>query len=299
MIKIINPFEYVYTNVPGSKFSVSKLNPKTNMFYELLEVLTTLNLYDQYTKEIQSLHISNNYGDVIECAELLRENYNDNIDNYTEINNETTVLIDNKKYDFLFFEPRVDDHYTVSLIEILLLILKNQQTNGTCIIKISTIFYKPIVEILYILCSLFQKVYIMKPNVSNITAFDKYIVCKNFQNKPIHNLETIYNSLHDFLKKIENIENKYVLSILEHELPYYFITKINDINTILGNQQLESFNLVINLLKNKNKEEKIQIIKKTCIQKSVLWCEKFKIPCNKFSEKINIFLPIVKELKEE
>ena len=89
------------------------------------------------------------------------------------------------------------------------------------------------------------------------------------------------------------------MSILDHEIPYYFITKINDINTILGNQQLESFNLVINLLKNKNKEEKIQIIKKTCIQKSVLWCEKFKIPCNKFSEKINIFLPIVKELKEE
>jgi hypothetical protein len=298
MIKIINPFEYVYTNVPGSKFSVSKLNPKTNMFYELLEVLTTLNLYDQYTKEIESLHISNNYGDVIECGELLRENYNDNIDNYTEINNETTVLIHHKKYDFLFFESSVDDHYIVSLIKILLIILKNQQTNGTCIIKISTIFYKPIVEILYILCSLFQKVYIMKPNVSNITTFDKYIICKNFQNKPIHNLETIYNSLHDLLKKIENIKNKYILSILDHEIPYYFITKINDINTILGNQQLESFNLVINLLKNKNKEEKIQIIKKTCIQKSVLWCEKFKIPCNKFSEKINIFLPIVKEFKE-
>ena len=37
-------------------------------------------------------------------------------------------------------------------------------------------------------------------------------------------------------------------------------------------------------------------MKKTNIQKSVNWCEKFKIPCNKFSDKINIFLPIAKEI---
>jgi hypothetical protein len=300
MIKIINPFEYVYTNVPGSKFSVSKLKPKTNLFYELLEVLTTINIYDQYTSEIKALYISNNVSDIIECTDLLRENYNDCNESYNEINDELNILIDKKKYDFLFFETKVDNHYIVSLIEVLLIILKNQQMNGACVIKISNIFYTPIVEILYILSSLFQKVYIMKPNVSNITTFDKYIVCKNFQTTPAHNLESIYDSLYDSLKKPENIKNKYIFSILDHEIPYYFVTKINDINMIIGNQQLESFNLLINLLKNKNKEEKIQIIKKTCIQKSVLWCEKFKIPCNKFSEKINIFLPIVKEeMKEE
>jgi hypothetical protein len=26
-----------------------------------------------------------------------------------------------------------------------------------------------------------------------------------------------------------------------------------------------------------------------------LWCEKYKIPCNKFSEKNNMFLPIIRE----
>ena len=38
--------------------------------------------------------------------------------------------------------------------------------------------------------------------------------------------------------------------------------------------------------------------RKNNIQKSVNWCEKFKIPCNKFSEKINIFLPIIKKNKD-
>jgi hypothetical protein len=69
-------------------------------------------------------------------------------------------------------------------------------------------------------------------------------------------------------------------------------------NIIVGQQQLESLNLAINLLKNKNKDDKIELLKKSHIQKAVLWCEKYKIPCNKFSDKINIFLPIIKLVKE-
>jgi UV DNA damage repair endonuclease len=74
--------------------------------------------------------------------------------------------------------------------------------------------------------------------------------------------------------------------------------KMDDMNIIIGQQQLESLDMVINILKNKNKEDKIETIKKSNIQKSVAWCEKYKIPCNRFSEKINIFLPINKEVKE-
>jgi hypothetical protein len=74
--------------------------------------------------------------------------------------------------------------------------------------------------------------------------------------------------------------------------------KINDLNIVMGQQQIESLDQVINIYKNKNKDEKIENIKKSNIQKSVSWCEKFKIPCNKFAEKTNIFLPIIKEIKE-
>ena len=51
----------------------------------------------------------------------------------------------------------------------------------------------------------------------------------------------------------------------------------------------------MSIYKNKNKNDKIESIKKTNIQKSISWCEKYKIPCNKFAEKINIFLPINNE----
>ena len=66
--------------------------------------------------------------------------------------------------------------------------------------------------------------------------------------------------------------------------------KLNDMNISIGQQQLEALDLIINILKKKNKEEKIETMQKSNIQKCILWCEKYKIPCNKFSEKTNIFL---------
>ena len=91
------------------------------------------------------------------------------------------------------------------------------------------------------------------------------------------------------------MENKNIFSIIDFDVPYYFTMKIDDMNIIVGQQQLESLNLIISLLKNKNKDDKIETLKKSNIQRAVLWCEKYKIPCNKFSEKINIFLPIIKQ----
>ena len=86
-----------------------------------------------------------------------------------------------------------------------------------------------------------------------------------------------------------------ILSIINYDIPSYFINKIDDINIIFGQQQLESIDQIINIMKNKNKDEKFENIKKINIQKSIIWCEKFKIPHNKFSEKVNIFLPLKKE----
>ena len=50
LIKIVNPYEYIFSTVPGSKFSVSKLKPKSNVFYDFLEVSMTLNVFDLYKK---------------------------------------------------------------------------------------------------------------------------------------------------------------------------------------------------------------------------------------------------------
>ena len=290
-ITFVNPYEFVFTKIPGSKLSVSKLKPKTNLFYDLIEILHNVSLFND-EHSITSLHISPNYLDSIESTAMFREGSEDCV-MYRE-NMNIDENFNDIKVDFIFYETNVDN-YIYSLIEALLLILKNQKKGGNCIIKINHIFYKPIVDILYFLSSLYEKVYINKPCTNNITSFDRYIICKNFQKDDTHAtyVKNNYLKLYVFLKKMDN---RYVKQVLNMDVPYYFKNKIDDINIIVGQKQLESLDQIITICKNKNKNDKIENIKKNNIQKSVIWCEKYKIPCNKFIEKVNIFLPTIEDV---
>jgi hypothetical protein len=298
---LVNPYEFIFSKVPGSKYSVSKLKPITGLFYDFLEIISTLDIFDQFKHitSIETLHITDNYNDINDCLEMLRENFNDKLVFFNKVTDENIKLINDKKFHFLFLETKNNDlnSYFISLMEYVAIILKNLELGGTCMIKIDQIFHKPVIDILYFLSSLFEKIYILKPNTSNITTFEKYIICKGFNanESNFKNLKINYYRIIIFLKKLEN---KNIISAININLPYYFITKINDINNIIGQQQLEALDLIMNTLKNKNKDDKIELIQKSNIQKSVAWCEKYKIPCNKFFEKTNIFLPIIKEPKE-
>jgi hypothetical protein len=44
--KEFNPHEFIFSKVPGSKYSVSKLKTKSNLFYEFFEIFNTLNCFD-------------------------------------------------------------------------------------------------------------------------------------------------------------------------------------------------------------------------------------------------------------
>ena len=292
--KLVNPYEFIFSKVPGSKFSVSKLKPKHNFFYDLVEISNNLNIFDsfQILHPIKFLHVTNNYNDSIECFEMLRDNYPDE-HLYLEQFNLDDYKFNEIKFDFLFYETKSSDYF-ISLINTAIVILSNQNFAGTSIIKIGDMFHKPVVDFLYLLSSLYEKVYICKPNANNIVTADRYIVCKNFLygEQSSDYLRINYLKLVIFLKKMTD---KHIISLLDFHIPYFYKNKIDDINIIIGQQQLDALDQIISIYKNKNKNDKIECIKKNSIQKSVSWCEKYKIPCNKFSEKTNIFLPIVNE----
>ena len=68
----------------------------------------------------------------------------------------------------------------------LLFIIHYLNDNGTAIIKIGETFDKPILELIYVLTTFFDKTYIIKPNSCNIVTFEKYIVCKGFHINNLH-----------------------------------------------------------------------------------------------------------------
>jgi len=308
--KIANPYEFIFSKVPGSKFSVSKLKPYSNTFYILYELFNTFNLFETMMhKNITSIHYGPNSLASIECLSMLREDKEDTNYALPEINLHNLHNCLNSSIDFFYFEinsvnsvnsNNCDNTYIIDFIVVLCNILSCQKAQGTCIIKINSLWYKPILDILFILTGVYDKIYITKPNTSDISKNDRYIVCKHF----IHNSSKIqeYNNYLVALTNVlldnnndnnNNNNNKSIHSLIKSELPYYFLNKVEDSNIIIAHQQIEFMDQIICIIKHKNRIDKLEALKKSNIQKCIQWCEKFKIPNNKFVDKVNIFLPIV------
>jgi len=302
--KIINPYEYIHFKVPSSKFSVSKIKASSPTFYALMEIANTFNIFDSFSgRNIKALHCGSSNASTIECMNIFRENNNDIIYE-NNIESELSILrpfqgIEMMTIDFLYFEisNRLDlevNGYFINLIAILCNILTYQNVNGTCIIKIDVIYHKPILDILYLLTGMYDKIYIIKPNASNAFKNERFVICKSFisdYSKTIENNNTL-KILRAIITECMQ-HGKQISSLINSELPYYFLNKIEESNIIVGHLQLEQYDQLINLCKNKNKDDRIEVLKKSNIQKCIQWCEKHKIPYNKFVDKLNIFLPIV------
>ena len=202
--KMINTYEFIFSNVPNSLLSVSKIKTESNLFYELTEIFFMCNLNDFFeTKNrINTYHFTEYFNSSIQLLHIIRENRSDlNIGSNFDINeinkfNESPKSL--LKFDYMFFEFKKEDYknntiYFKNIILVLKIILYNQNINGISIIKMDEIIYKVIVDILFILSTLFEKIYIIKPQVSHVKNNERFIVCKNFEmSYELDNLKTRY-----------------------------------------------------------------------------------------------------------
>ena len=160
-----------------------------------------------------------------------------------------------------------------------------QKKGGHFILKIFDIFSKLTVDMLYLLSSLYGEVYITKPHTSRLANSEKYIVCKNFL---LDDSSGLYEVFCNNFSKLDTTEE--IQSILNLEHDYYFLNKIEEINVVLGQRQLENIITTLNMITNRNNYDKIDSMKKLHIQKSIMWCEKHDISCVKLYSSNNIFL---------
>ena len=160
-----------------------------------------------------------------------------------------------------------------------------QKRGGHFILKIFDNFTRFTCELIYFLSMFYEKVYIVKPNTSRYANSERYIVCKNFK---YHDTSSLTTTFRDILRNIS--ENDYINHIFRFDLPYIFTTRIEEINAIIGQQQIECIVNTLNLINHKNKNDKLEQLKNNHVNKSTNWCVKHKQPYYKTIQQTNIFL---------
>ncbi len=335
--KYVNPYEYIHTQIPDCKSSVSKLRPVSRSYYKMIEITNYLSILSTYEEaSISTFHLAEGPGGFIEAIAYLREKnphnsrdsyygmtlINDDDNNvpgwkkkyfdknsaihlikgasgngdllnpdnlqycYENFNNTMDIITGDGGFDYsIDFNKQELSSVKLILAQIFFAIIM-QKKGGSFIIKFFDIFYKPTCDMIYLLSCFYEKIYIMKPNTSRFANSEKYIICKNYKN-PTPKKEL----LNKFKLIISNIRNcSYITQVLNFKLPNIFIQKIEEINSILGQQQLECILHTLQLLEGQNNTDKLEQLKQTNVQKCINWCSKFGIPYHKIIQQTNIFL---------
>ena len=230
-----------------------------------------------------------------------------------------------------------------------------QKKGGNFVLKIFDIFYEHTANILYILASFYEEVYVCKLKTSRIGNSEKYVVCKKFRSSscddfyPIlcesfennisckiarnntnplsfstqtlkmnseeieknnlrvtfesdfciashlntnvvmpeistnetisyfssridntlaYSLATTADNFHFFCGKSESTCN-HILRLLSCKMPRYFTKCIEDINSVLGQQQIENIHYTISLMDKQLKQDKLEQLVKQNVLKCV------------------------------
>ena len=162
-----------------------------------------------------------------------------------------------------------------------------QKQGGCFVLKMFDSFYKPTVEMLFLLASMYDRVHIVKPNTSRAANSERYIVCVGyrFQQSP-----QIRDSFESLLASFD--KEKYIRSILSVKVPLFFYNKIEEINVIFGQTQLDNIYNTLGLIEIRSKKDKIEQYTRQNIQKCINWCIKhgFEYTNNEETAGSNLFL---------
>jgi len=165
-----------------------------------------------------------------------------------------------------------------------------QKYNGTFILKFFDTFMKPSMDILYILAAFYENIHIIKPQTSRYANSEKYVVCTNFK---YHNTSIISQKFHDIISVLNNMNLKdlSISTIINIPVNHRFKTELENINAILGQQQMDNILTTLRFIENKERKgEKLNQLTTKNIQKCINWCIKNEIPHYKTTTTGNIFL---------
>jgi 23S rRNA U2552 (ribose-2'-O)-methylase RlmE/FtsJ len=202
---------------------------------------------------------------------------------YDKYNGKMDLITGDGGFDFSFQYPQQEQISTKLILCQIGFAIAMQKPGGTFILKLYDTFTRFSLDLLFLLANLYEQVTLIKPNTSRFANSEKYVVCKGFRNS---NTLEIVKLFYKCLQHQEPI----IGSLFDFELPYLFTNKIEEVNAILGQQQIDTIVSTIYLIDNNNKYEKIEHLKKKNIQKCIAWCQKFNVPYNNIIQSNNLFI---------
>jgi 23S rRNA U2552 (ribose-2'-O)-methylase RlmE/FtsJ len=146
-----------------------------------------------------------------------------------------------------------------------------QAKNGSFILKVFDCFNESTIDLLYLLSAFYKKVYIVKPKTSRYANSEKYIVCKGFM---YENTDLFFHYIQSTFSAMLVIpQDKHIKRFFSNiEIPLHFLSKLEDCNSIFGQQQIENIHYTLYLIDIKSQTDKIDTIIQNNIQKCIQWC---------------------------
>ena len=163
-----------------------------------------------------------------------------------------------------------------------------QKRGGHFVLKIFDSFMAHTIDLLALLSSLYEKVYVTKPQTSRVANSEKYIVCKNFIGPP-H--QEMFRSLLPSFQLMLSQKDSHVFRFLNIPISLLFMTKVEEYNSIFGQQQVENIHYTLSLIDNKhNRDDKLNSLLRQNVKKCTDWCVKHNVMYNTINMNANIFL---------
>lgn len=177
-----------------------------------------------------------------------------------------------------------------------------QNVGGTFVLKIFDMFTRVTIDLLHLLCMTYDDVIIFKPNTSRVANSEKYVVCKRFNMNDVKERTELMGKIRTFFSRVgssqlhkqqqhsQQQKNSNVTGILKsgtHNT--HLLSRIEEINAILGQQQIENIINTVSLVQFKT-NDRLENYKKMHVQKCVAWCDRYDVPCNKNLISTNTFI---------
>lgn len=241
------------------------------IYYELFEIIKMcacdLGITSLYGNPINVYIDSLNEEVIMNCLMMKKIKYTNVKDKKVKVNLIIKEIVDYNNIN----------NYVYEMLKVMIDMNEMLNNGGNMLIKIGELTKKSIIDCVMIFSALFDKVSIIKPSISNVYMNDRYILCHNYSSKISKEL---INDVKMMMMMIEKSNNeKVVLSLLDNECPKIFMNKFEEINVIIGQQQMEYYDVVCSAMKHKNREERLDVLRKNYRNRLLMLSDKRGAVC--------------------